>query len=402
MKSNGKGKRIALLIAVVAAMFAVATRSEAGSRKIAKELNAAAIEVYGENDGPGYLIAGLAPTFQYPYISNFNSMRNDAESMGSEIWLIRNGVIVAAEEPELVRFVGDDPISVVGDFADAIQSGFESTFLGSYREPLSGVAHVVTPTPEFMNSIPHDVQEACANASRMFDEALLMGQLGMTVSQGGITTPTTTVALATFIKLYGGPGGTQSDVDVNDILEHLFVPDIVMSCNSPCVAEGDLFGHEPTDDLFFYTSRLDSQNGKTTVQLFVGRKGVADFKPNSDNNVINLGANGVEPIALLTETNADGDVVFDPVNELDRDTIVATAYDKDGFPIAELQVDVDKSTVGYFDGDDTLDLQIFFKTAELAEIIEVEQVITINIVGYTKVGNMPVKFADTAKVVPAK
>ena len=75
--------------------------TQAGSKKIARALEAAALEDYGPNDGPAYLIVSVnSPGFVYPQIDRFNgSVINSAEEMGSEVWLIRTGTMITEDHP---------------------------------------------------------------------------------------------------------------------------------------------------------------------------------------------------------------------------------------------------------------------------------------------------------------
>ncbi len=239
MRIHGDGRGIAVAAVAVALLFIAASTTQAGSKKVARALDAAAIEQFGENDGPAFLMVSISdPLFLKPFIPNFNgSVINSADELGSTMALVQTGFVISAPTIQEVRFQGDSPISV--DLDQAIADGHAATFIGGVRTTGDGILHVVTPTPDNVNPIPPDVQAAYFWASRKFEEALALGAQGASLAQGGLSALPTTVELAAFIVLFGGEDGGAANVDINVVMETLLPtpPDMTMVCFNPCVAE---------------------------------------------------------------------------------------------------------------------------------------------------------------------
>ena len=400
MQSLRNGRAVAVAVLALALLFILsATTTHAGSKKVARALDAAAIEQFGENDGPAFLMVSISnPLFQKPFISKFNgSVIKSAAEMGSTMTLVQTGFVISAPTIQEVRFQGDSPITV--DLGEAIADGHAATFIGGVRTTGDGILHVVTPTPDEVNTIPPDVQAAYFFASRKFEEALALGAQGASLAQGGLSELPTTVELAAFIVLFGGEDGGAANVDINVVMETLLPtpPDMTMACFNPCVAEGDLFGHEPDSiPLFFFLGLFDGE-GKFKFDL--GRNIGFDIKPNNSINPINLGSEGVVPTGIFTE-KVDGQVVFDAPGEIDVTTIRAVVFDDQGFELASIPVD--KTSVEDLNGDGCDDLKVHFRTQLLVGLIDFEQTVTISFRCNTQAEGMELAGSDTIRIVPKK
>jgi hypothetical protein len=381
---------VAILSLVIIA--AQTTQAKGSLKKIGQQLDGAAIEEYGEFNGPAYLfISTGSPTFEVPFLpENLNgSVRNSLEEMGSLVWRVRTGDMIAGDVIETTLFAGANVVEVD---SQPVENGNAATFVGGFITMSDGVPHVATPTPDEINTIPFDVQDAYVNASRMFDEA---------EANGTLPNPCTTAQLGVFIKDFGGPGGTEAAADVNAIMQKLFVPDMSLACASPCTAEGDLFGHEPTEGLLFFRLELgEEQNGKVALRLAIGRRIFVYYKSPDNVNPLNLGANGVEPFSILSEKDSDGSILFNAAGQIDTDTIRAVVYDSAGFEIAELSVLRDKVSITDIDGDGVLDLKVHFNTQALVPLIEYEQDLTFKIMANTTAEGTQLRGFDTFRVVP--
>jgi hypothetical protein len=388
--TNRRG--VAIAVAALALLLILAANvTHAASKKVSNQLEGAALEQFGENDGPAYLIVSMSsPVFETPYIERVNgSVMNGADEMGSTVALIKTGYVVAGFDLATTRFEGDSPITA--DLGGAFIDGHQATFIGGFRTFGDDVIHVMTPSPEEgpgANPIPSAVQVAYFNASRMFEEALAIGP----GQPGGLSEFPTTVELACFIYEYGGV-----EVDVNEIMTSLFVGDMIMDCGSPCVAEGELFGHEPTESLLFFRGLFDDDND--SLKLDIGRRIGIDIKPHSSENPLNLGSEGVLPVAIFTERSGDR-ILFNAPAEIDVTTIRAVIYDRYGFELAS--VPVEKTSVQDVDGNGDADLLVHFRTQVLVGLIDFEQTVTIDFRANTLAQGMNLSGADDIRVVPKK
>jgi hypothetical protein len=382
---------VILSLVIIAAQT---TQAKGSLKKIGQQLDGAAIEEFGHHNGPAYLLISTgSPTFEIPVLpENLNgSIRNSLDEMGSLVWRVRTGDMIAGDVIETTLFQGANVVEVD---SQPIENGNAATFVGGFITRSDEIPHVATPTPDEINTIPFDVQDAYVNASRMFDEA----EANLTLPN-----PCTTAQLGVFIKDFGGPGGTESPANVNDIMNHLFVHDMSMACASPCTAEGNLFGHEPTEGLLFFKLELgEEQNGKVALRLAIGRVMQAKFKAINNDNPLNLGSNGQQPFAILSEKDSDGSILFDAPGQIDTDTIRAVAFDSAGFELAELSVIRSKVAEEDLNNDGCPDLRVHFDTQALVPLIEYEQDLTFKIMANTAAEGMQLRGFDTFRVVPAK
>jgi hypothetical protein len=370
--------------AALALSLVAGNTTQAASKKVARSLEATAFDEYGEFNGPAYILVSISsPVFETPFIQQLNGkVINQADEMGSTMALVRTGTVIGNATIEESRFEGDNLINV--DLEGASINGHSITFIGGFRTSSDGVFHVLTPSPEFANPIPQDVQEAYFYASRKFLDP-----------DFGLPTFPTTVELAAFIVQFGGADGGEADVDINVVAQSLFVGDMTAVCASPCTFEGDLFGHEPSEDQFFFRGLIDDDND--TLRVDIGRNINFEIKPGSPHNPINLGSNGVEPIGIFTEKQG-GNVVFDAPGEIDLTTIRVVVFDEFGFELASLPVD--KTDVEDLDGDGCDDLIVHIRTQKLVEFIDFETTVTIHFRANTKAEGMEVAGVDSVVVVP--
>jgi hypothetical protein len=395
MRFHVNGRWVAVAVVALALFFVAASTTYAASKKVAQALQAAAIEQFGANDGPAYLMVSISsPTFDKPFIANLNgSVINSAHEMGSTLALIKTGYVTSAPTLPEVRFTGDSPITV--DLGGAFIDGHAATFVGGVRTTGDGTLHVLTPTPDFINPIAPDVQAAYFWASRKFEEGLMKGQNGFSLSQGGLSAQPTIVELAVFIVLFGGEDGGAAAVDVNDVMD-MIIGDMVMDCGSPCLGEGNLFGHQPDEDpLLFFRGLFDDDDD--SLKLDIGRDIGFDIKPGNDTNPLNLGSEGVVPTAIYTE-KLDGQIVFDAPGEIDVTTIRAIVFDEFGFELASIPVD--KTAVQDIDLDGCDDLIVHFKTQLLVDLIDFEQTVTISFRCNTGAEGMELAGSDDIRIVP--
>jgi hypothetical protein len=368
----------------VALTLSLVAVTHAGSKKVTAALEASALEEYGPNDGPAYILVSISqPDFYTPYIGNLNGgVINQADEMGSTLALVRTGTVIGNGTIEESRFVGDNTIYV--DLEGAMIDGHAVTFVGGFRTTADDTIHVLTPSPDFANPIPRAVQEAFFYASRKFMDPAY-----------GLPQFPTTVELAAFIVRFGGADGGEAPVDVNVVAQSLFVPDMTAECASPCQFEGELFGHEPGEDQFFFRGLIDDDND--TLRVDIGRNIGFDIKPGNTSNPINLSSNGVEPIGIYSET-LNGKVVFDAQNEIDPTTIRVIAFDEYGFELTSLPVD--KYAYTDIDGDGVTDLLVHIRTQKLVDIVDFETTLTINFRANTKAEGMELAGFDSVRVVP--
>ena len=400
MNSHGNWRWVALAAVALAIVVIPANSTHAGStKKIAKVLEAAAIEQFGDNDGPAFLLVSIADPltglpeseFQTPFINQVNGrVLNEAHEMGSTVALIKTGYVIAGFEVETTRFEGDNSVPAP-DLGGAIIDGHQATFIGGFRTHGDGVIHVATPSPEDgpeANPIPVAVQEAYFNASRMFEQAQMLPE----GDPGHLPAFPTTVELACFIYKFG-----MVDVDVNEVMQSLFVGDMSMECGSPCLAEGDLFGHQPSPAILFFRGLFDDDDD--TLKLDIGRRITFDIKPGNSTNPLNLGSEGVVPTGIFSE--ADGTrLLFDAAGEIDVTTIRAVVFDSKGFELASIPVD--KTSVTDLDDDGNDDLMVHFRTQLLVDLIDFEQTVTVNFRANTQAEGMELSGSSDIRVVPKK
>ncbi len=123
---------------------------------------------------------------------------------------------------------------------------------------------------------------------------------------------------------------------------------------------------------------------------------VIDIKPGSDPNSINLGSNGVLPVAILTtEDFVALDVADDTV--LFGDPVLTDPESGMGVPVLPV-----RSAVEDVDGDGDEDLQLFFSVPELTDFGAMDADSTeALLLGETSDG-VPVFGLDSARIVPPK
>ncbi|MHC5012314.1 MAG: hypothetical protein ACYTG6_15445, partial [Planctomycetota bacterium] len=209
---------------------------------------------FGPNDRPVYLIISLTDDFDLPVVERVNgSMRNSCDEMGSQTIVVPIGTYVAGQDIGDTRYEGDDLTTIdLNNLPPDPATGLpldpetldmnQTTIVGSFCT-FGGEVHLVTPDPA---PILPPVQEAFFNASPFFGE---------------LSEYPTTVEIAYFIYERQGSAGAE----FQDILNSVFSTSMVLNCTT-CFAEGDLFPHEPTDDvLFTFELQFDTDNGDFMV-----------------------------------------------------------------------------------------------------------------------------------------
>ncbi|MHC4932791.1 MAG: hypothetical protein ACYTGV_11445, partial [Planctomycetota bacterium] len=242
--------------------------------------------------------------------------------------------------------------------------------------------HLMTSTENLIGSA---AQEAIFNASPFIEPAL------------GVDLPQfpTTVELALFIYNNQGDAGA----DINDIQAAFFDhddeinPPLFMSSPSTSIveAEGALYPHDPDDGFFDFRIVLDLDNATATVDICLPVD--VDIKPGSYPNSVNLGSEGVIPVAVLTDSTF-------ATSELDRTTVRAVIFDS----ITGLEmysVSAVKTAIEDVDDDGDYDLIAHFSTQALQDEILNETTVVIQFRANTSLHGMCVQGSDTVRLVPA-
>ncbi|MHC4224723.1 MAG: hypothetical protein ACYSUN_12085, partial [Planctomycetota bacterium] len=207
----------------------------------------------------------------------------------------------------------------------------------------------------------------------------------------------TTVELALFIYNNQGDAGA----DINDIqaafFDHDEVEPLVMLSAGPnssiVEAEGALHPHQPDDGFFDFRVAVNNSNGATTLDICLPVS--VDIKPGSDPNSVNLGSEGVIPVAILTDSTFS-------TSELDRTTVRAIVFDLNGFEDTEFSVFAVKTAIEDVDDDGDDDLIVHFSTQGLQEdgVVLNDQTVELQFRANTSAHGMCVQGSDTVRLVP--
>jgi len=336
---------------------------------------------YGPNNRPVFFIISLTDFFDTPVIDKMNGgMMNQADQMGSPIMIVPVGEYVAGMDIEDTRYEGADLSSIDLSNLPPDPEGMpilpedldmnQVTVVGSFCTFTEQI-HMVTPDA---GPIAPPAQEAFFRASAILD------QLG---------TFSTTVELASFVYENQGEAGA----NINDIMAGIFTTPMTLSC-STCVAEGDLFPHEPDGDtLFSFDVRFDPESGD--FELNICLPVTVWIKGQNGNNPFNLGSNGVLPVVIPTTEH------FDAVAELDPDTLKIGTYVFDSAGVEVFDgVGIVKSSIEDQDGDGDLDVVVHFDTQSIVALPGVDENTTeLRFAGETYLG-MCVEGVDMIKIVP--
>lgn len=298
----------------------------------------------GDNDRPAFIIVSVSSEFDL-------DPNPDALPVGSPVVIARIGTYIAGDSIKTTRFDGRgqfeiDLLNLPPDPATGLPPNFNDhqfTIVGSFKtlDP-DATIHMMTPYPD---AIPAHVQEAFFNASPFLEDYL-----------AGNPFPTT-VEVAQFIVDNG-----DTEATLPEVLEAVFDTEssnLQLVCESPCEAEGVLFPHDqPQEHLNNFHSLFDPENGIVDVDVCLPV--LFDIKPNASNNPINLGSNGLLPVAVLTTDD------FDAENELDPSTVFAVLLDEHHMVVGD-GVQVDRWSYQDVDGDGDTDVMLKFRTPELVE-----------------------------------
>jgi hypothetical protein len=302
----------------------------------------------GDNDRPAFIIVSVTPEFDL-------DPNPDDLPVGSPVVIARIGTYIAGDSIKSTRFDGrgqfeldlsnlpPDPSDPEND-PDFNDNQF--TIVGSFKtlDP-DATIHVMTPYPDV---IPAHVQEAFFNASPFLEDFI------------AATPFPTTVQIAQFIV--DNQGDMEVDATLDEVLDGMFSTEssnLQLVCESPCEAEGVLFPHDPdAEPLNNFHSLFDPENGIVDVDVCLPI--AIDIKPNATNNPVNLGSNGLLPVAVLTTDD------FDAENELDPSTMFAVLLDEHGMVVGD-GVPVDRWSYQDVDGDGDTDVMLKFSTPDLVE-----------------------------------
>lgn len=264
--------------------------------------------------------------------------------VGSAVLLVPLGMFVAGgEEVSDATFEPNvmPPEFSFGEEEDPEEHQF--AILGSFDTSGENTIHLVSPGGGF---IPAGVQEAFFNAS---NAAITMGVPPNTTTVIGfdnLGTEATTVEIAMFIYEHGGSGGTTPATGTTppEIMIYIFTPQDApespdgeppppanpgLMCQSPCMAEGDLFAHEGDDIAEFgFHLAFNPANFQDSFTASVCEPVDVDIKPGGTPNSVNLKSKGKLTIAILGSDTLD-------VTEIDEETVavVGTFIDENDDPV---------------------------------------------------------------------
>ena len=310
---------------------------------------------FGPTDRPVFAFISVTDTFDLPNIDVIDDeLRDNAANLGSQMIRLKIGTFRAGTSIRTTRFLSDGPVLFDTTFlppdpetgGPANFDGNHVTMVGSFKTlaPDSTI-HLMTP---YTNLISASVQKAYFNASVFFDDL-----------RAGLGTYPSTVEVALFIFDHQGDAGAS----INDIMQQVFhvdfvKPVVVVSPTPPLgSAEGVLFPHTPGEGQFGFDLDLDIEEGILDADVCLDV--VIDVKPDSSNNTVNVGKNGVLPIAVMTTDD------FDAVNELDPDTVTAVLIGTDGEVVNVVQPD--RFDIEDVDGDGDDDVTYKFSVPALID-----------------------------------
>jgi hypothetical protein len=325
---------------------------------------------------------------------------------GSPMLMVQIGSYRAGDSIETTRFEGAGPVPLPelpepgtvdpdsGWTYDDLDFN-QLTILGSFAtDTATPVIHMMTP---YQGEIDAAAQEAFFNASPYLAEFLA----GVD-AEGRFPT---TFEAALFVHQNQGAAGATLD----QIQQAMFAtggetprevtPELIQGALT-VADEGTLFPHDPfANGLFRYEFVLNVDDGTLTSESLLPI--VIDIKPGNSNNSVNLGSEGVLPIAAITTAT------FDAENELDPSTVTAVLLDDRGRELSYGQVPALRWEYVDLDDDNDLDILFKFDTAELAEVAAripaAEWTAVIHFRGETTATvPMGVLASDTVRVVPPK
>ncbi|MHC4548873.1 MAG: hypothetical protein ACYTEZ_08845 [Planctomycetota bacterium] len=376
------------LLAVTATLLITPAAPAAPKAKAQADVNGG----FGPDDRPAFLVISLEPQFDLPVVDKVNgALANQCTDMGSPVALYNIGTFVAGPDIESTRFEGADPIIFEPPIDEAtglpyVIDANHATIVGSFKttDPADPTPfHLMTPVPDVVAPIPPEVQEAVFNASPFIEPAIASGELQPFPM---------TVELAYFIYSNQLSAGAQ----FQDILDSFFATDpfgpLTIGCTSPCEAEGSLHPHDPDDGLFQFVLKLDPDAGKIFTRICLPVS--VDIKPGSDPNSINLGSEGVVPVAVLSGNGFS-------VAELSQVPADLRAVIVDGVEVLA-EVSAEKTALQYVDNDNVLDLIVHFRTQDLVDVVLFETTVRLDFDGVTTAHGMCVTGSDTVRIVPPK
>ena len=153
---------------------------------------------------------------------------------------------------------------------------------------------------------------------------------------------------------------------------------------------------------YIYDDNGDFGGSVSTLEVFTPSDPVVsvdvdiDIKPGSDPNSINLGSNGVLPVAVLTTDEFDAQEVNEET-VLFGDPVLMDPDIGTGIP-----VDPIRSCVEDVDGDGDDDLLLFFSVPELAEFGALDADSTESLLIGETFDGVPIFGLDSVRIVPPK
>lgn len=321
---------------------------------------------YGPNDRPVFLVISLDDTFVVPSVTKVTGqLKNTASEDGSQLVIVEIGTYIAGADIGDTRYEGQDlanldlsalPVPI------ADLDGHAATILGSFCT-FAETIHLVTPDPD---PIDPAVQAAFFNASVHLQDLLAVSPFP------------TTCELTYFVYDHQDDAGASFDA-IGDALFRTNIQVDYDAVSFTAAAEGDLFPHEPDEALFSFEFAIDAQDGSITADVCLPID--MDIKPGSSTNPLNLGSEGVLPVAILS------DAFFDAPGEVDVDTLTI------------LGASIDKWHVEDVNDDGLDDLMLHWRTQDLVDGGADEYTTQLEVRGRTFLG-MCIEGADTIRIVP--
>ena len=360
------------------------------------------------NDGTGFLVISVDPTFSLPDVSLHcqssddggchdnrcgckKRKRNDKKNCecdlpaGSSIVIVPVGTFVAGYDVRNTGFdsFGETQSDALADLIAGLGGlegldGNQATLFGAVDTTGPNSIHLMTPDPA---PVPPQVQEAI-----FFADPDLFA-----LDPADPAYPNTTVELANFIFLHQAPPDFSPflpPATLQEILDYLFLSADTLEC-SQCNVEGSLFPHDPeTDDpLFAYTLTFD-ENGSVTAEGCTLVTTTVFPDEGGEDDPIELGGESVTLVQILSSRGSRPDgqggfetvTFFDP-SGIDPDTVTLQAHkDHDATgqdwvgasPIDSLLYDVNGDGVDdlllFFVGEDLGDPDLGGMTADTTEV----------------------------------
>ncbi|MHC4472218.1 MAG: hypothetical protein ACYS99_14810 [Planctomycetota bacterium] len=327
---------------------------------------------FGPYDRPVFLIISLTDAFDVSAVDKVNgSLKHGCLDMGSQTLFLEVGRYVGGQELADTRYEGIDlnSIDLSGLPVNPEDLDLNQVTVVGSAKTFGESVHMFTPTP---NPILPQVQQAFFNASPFLT--------------GVLSEFPTTIEIAWCVYDFQDGAGA----DFNDILEALFDTDMLLGCTT-CSAVGDIYPHQPQPEpLFNFDVSLDTDNGAFELNICIPVD--FDIKPGSSTNPLNLGSEGVLPVALLT----GGGNNYDAPAETDGTMVVAVFTDAFG---NETLVPGVKNAVEDVDGDGDDDIIFHFDTQELVDAGADEYTLFLDFQGFTLNG-MCIEGRDNITIVP--